>query len=325
MPGPIERRRSDGALGRRIRNDLGDRALLQGRHGFVASLLAFGLLDRPEFVVVLLPHQLIHRVRRRRLEGGLDRAHLVVQLALQGADLPDHVVGETDRRQHVVFGQFTSEPLDHRDFLFGAGHDQIQIAVVQLIPSGEGNQLALDAAHADRPDGRRDRERRNEQRRRHAIHRDHVAVVLAVAGKHDALTLDLVAEPLRKQGANRAVDQPRGQRVLHRRAAFPFDETARKLAGGSRAFPIVARQREEILLAVGRCAGHGVQHHGVTISGDDGGGSLLCEFSSFEYEGEFPNLFFYTNFHCFWSLLFVTRWKARGVRDRSMRRAKGRE
>ena len=246
------------AFRRRIRDHFGLDPLLQSRHRLVASLFALGLFGRPEFVVVLLPQLLVHRVRRRGLERSLRHAHLVVQLALQGADFPDHAVGEFDRRQHFVFGHFTSEPFDHRDGLFGAGHDQIQIAVVQLVPSGEGDELAIDASHADGPHGRRDRERRNEQRRRHAIHRHHVAVVLAVAGKHNALTLDLLTEPLWKQGANGPVDEPRGEGVLHRRTTFPLDETAWKLAGGGGAFPIVARQREEILIGIERFAGDGV-------------------------------------------------------------------
>ena len=88
--------------------------------------------------------------------------------------------------------------------------------------------------------------RRNAQRGRGAVHRQHVGVVLPIAGQHEALDLHFVVEPLGKQRPDRPVHQPRGERFLHRRPAFALEEAAGKLAGRGRPLAIVARQRKEV-------------------------------------------------------------------------------
>ncbi len=82
-----------------------------------------------------------------------------------------------------------------------------------------------------------------------AVHRQHVAVVLPVAGHHERLNLHFVVEPFGKQRANGAIDQPRGERFLRRGPAFALEEAAGKLAGRRVPLAIVAGQREEVAAA----------------------------------------------------------------------------
>ena len=66
---------------------------------------------------------------------------------------------------------------------------------------------------------------------RGTVHRQHVAVGLAIAGHHEVLNLHFVVEAFGKQRPDRAIDQPRGQRFLGRRPAFTLEKAAGKLAG----------------------------------------------------------------------------------------------
>ena len=102
-----------------------------------------------------------------------------------------------------------------------AGDDQVQIALLQFVVRGEGNELAVDAAQPDRGDRALERQRREAQGGRGAVHRQHVAVVLPVAGQHEGLDLDLVVEPLGEQRPDRPVDQPGGERLLQWSAGLP--------------------------------------------------------------------------------------------------------
>ena len=60
----------------------------------------------------------------------------------------------------------------------GARHDQVEVALFQLVVRREGDELAVDPADADAADRALERQRRDEQRGRDADHRQHVAVVL---------------------------------------------------------------------------------------------------------------------------------------------------
>ena len=115
------------------------------------------------------------------------------------------------------------------------------------------HELAVDPAHPHRGDRA---VKRQGQISRPPTRRSSPARRRRSAGRWRAQCLELhfVVETLGKQGPNRAVHQPRRQRLLDRRTAFPLDEAAGKLAGRRRPLAIVARQGEEIdaRLAVGR-------------------------------------------------------------------------
>ena len=64
-------------------------------------------------------------------------------------DLDDLLLGELDRLEHVVFGHFAGEAFDHSDGLAGAGHDQVQIAFLQVLKGGHGDEFAVDPGDAN--------------------------------------------------------------------------------------------------------------------------------------------------------------------------------
>src|SRR6185436_4529822 len=76
--------------------------------------------------------------------------------------------------------------------------------------------------------------------------------------------LHFVIEAVRKQRPDRAVDEPRGQRLLLGGTALALEEAARDLARGVGLFHVVDREREPVLAELGILgADDGREHHGV--------------------------------------------------------------
>ena len=167
-------------------------------------------------------------------------------------------MGDPDGLEHFVFGQLAGESLDHQHRFLVAGNDQIEIAFFEFVLRGKGNELAVDPTEPDRADRSQKGERREAERDRSADHGQHVAVVLPIAGQHERLDLNFVAEPLGKEGTDRAIHQPRGQRFLGRRTPFAFEKSAGEFAGRGCPLAIIAGQREEVGHArAGRAGGDG--------------------------------------------------------------------
>src|SRR5699024_520338 len=99
--------------------------------------------------------------------------------------------------------------------------------------------------------------------------------------------LDLVAQPLDEQGAQRAVDQSAGQDSFAGGAALPAEERTGDLPGGVLTLFDVHRQREEVEVLLGVLSGGGGgQDHGVLVQvGDGGAGGLLGQTSGLETYG----------------------------------------
>ena len=95
--------------------------------------------------------------------------------------------------------------------------------------------------------------------------------------------LHLVAEALRPERPDRAVDHPRGERRPLGRAAFPLEEAARDLPGGVHLLLDVDREREEVGVRprVGASDG-GREDHGVAGANDDCAVGLLGELARLE-------------------------------------------
>ena len=105
---------------------------------------------------------------------------------------------------HLIFGHFAGEAFDHQHGVFRAGDDQIQFALFQFILCGERHEAAVDLSHSHRGNRPLERQRRQAQRRRGAVHRQHVAIVLPIAGQHERLNLHFVDKAGGEQRANRA-------------------------------------------------------------------------------------------------------------------------
>ena len=148
---------------------------------------------------------------------------------------------------HAVFGHFAGEALDHQDRVLAAGDDQVEIALFQLVLRGEGDELAVDVAQADRAERALERQRRDAQAR--PRRRSWPARRRRSAGRWPARRLWTCTSSwnhVGKQRADGAVHQPGGERFLGRRAAFALEEAAGELAGRGRPLAIVAGQREEV-------------------------------------------------------------------------------
>ena len=119
--------------------------------GRVALGLHHDLLGLAEPSAVAVVDRLPERVGRRLGVLVRRQAHGLEQLVLKRDHLLIQAVGLHDGVGHLGLGQFFAEPLDHHDGLLGAGDDQVEVAVLQLLGGRERDELAVDAAQPDRP------------------------------------------------------------------------------------------------------------------------------------------------------------------------------
>ncbi len=191
-------------------------------------------------------------------------------------------MGDVERVEDLGLGDHVGPGLDHQDGLFGAGHDQIEVGVLEeVLLVGVDDEVAVDLADADRADGVGQRDRRDHQRRGGAVHREDVVRVDVVDRERDRDELRLITPALGEERADRPVDHARGQRALLARAALALEEGAGDLARGVHPLLDVHAQREEVDVA--EVAAVAVfEHHGVALTDDDGAGCLLGHLARLE-------------------------------------------
>ena len=122
------------------------------------------------------------------------------QLFLKLAELDHFAVGEHDRLDHLVFGDFLAEALDHQDRLFAAGHDQVERALLEIRLRRQDDEAAVDQADAHGGDRMVEGDRRDAQGRTGAGRGMDVGIVLLIAGQHVGHDLDFVGKAFRKEG-----------------------------------------------------------------------------------------------------------------------------
>lgn len=298
VPATAEALRVERPLGRGIGDELGKRLLLQAGDRLGPRLLALGLLGRLERLVVVLPEPIGKAAVAGRDEFRLHRLDLLNYLPLQAAELDDVALGGHDRIGHQVFGHFAGEPFDHQDRRFRTRDDQVQVAHLQLVVRRKWHELAVDEPEANRSDRPLEGDRREPQGERRPVHRQHVAIHLAVAGQDKGLNLHLVRISVRKQGPDRPIDQPRGERLLESRPPLPLEKSPRKFARRSHALAIVAHQREKVDSRTRRAGDGGRQHNRLVATDQAASRRLLREFPSFKPECLVPDPFFNTYFQC---------------------------
>ncbi len=179
------------------------------------------------------------------------------QLFLHGNGRLNGLVAELERGVKVRLADFPGRPLIHDEVGFVADIDQVQVAFEHLAVGGVGDELAVDAAHADRAQRARPGDVADHEGGRGADDRQHVRVVVAVGAQDDALDLDFVVPAFGEERADGAVNEPRGEDFLFGGAAFAFEIAARELARRRGLFPVIHGQRKEILAGFGFGGGHG--------------------------------------------------------------------
>ena len=155
---------------------------------------------------------------------------------------------------------------------------------------GLTTNLLVDPPDAHGADRAEERQRRDHERRGGAVDREDVVRRDHVRAEHGADDLHLVAEALRPQRPDGAVDHPGGERRALGGAALALEEAAGDLARGVRALLDVDGQREEVrAFARLRPALRRREHHRVAGADDDGAVGLLRQLARLEGDLTFAN------------------------------------
>ncbi len=188
-----------------------------------------------------------------------------------------------------VPGVLAGAGLDHGDgdiavFDDAAGDHDLEHRALTLAPARESDPLAIDEGQTHAGDRAFERQTGDHGGCGGRVQRDHVVGVVRVDGQHGFDDLHLVAQRVREQRTQRAVDDAAGENGLGARTAFTTEERARDLAGGVHLLFHIHGQREEVvvLLRAGTGGGGGKHHRIVIEIGGDGSIRLLGETSGLE-------------------------------------------
>ncbi len=281
-------------LGDRLFGEFGQGAL--GRHG--GFDLRFHRVDGG--VAILLVGDRIGgaQIRLRDLEHGLLDSRFVDRRQL--ARLFGGLFGEPDDRlddrlkrsvachhglQHRLFGKLLGLRFDHQHRIGGAGDDEVEHGILQLLQRRIDDDLVLDIADTGAADRAHERHARQRQRGGGRDHRQNVGIGLHVMAENRDDDLGLAAEVVGKQRADRPIYQARSQRLLIGESPFALQEAAGNAAGSEGLLLIVDRQREEILPRLGGLGGDDRrQYSGLAPTGEHSAIGLAGDTAGFEHE-----------------------------------------
>ncbi len=193
------------------------------------------------------------------------------------------LVAEHDGAEHDFLGQLVRFRFHHQHRGFGASDHEVELGRRELGLGGVQHVLIVDVADARRADGARKRNAGERDCSGSADHRGNVRIDLGIDRHHRRDDLHVVVEAVGKQRAQRAVDEPRRQRLLFRRTPFALEEAARDLASGVRLFLVVDGEREEVLSRLGGlgCDARD-EHDRVAEAGHDRAGGLASDLAGLE-------------------------------------------
>ena len=213
----------------------------------------------------------------------LGLADLARELVDRVADADDLGLRELECLEQRLLGNLIRPGLDHRQRLTRADDDQVERRVGHLLIRRVDDELALDPSDSHATDRAQEGQRRDRERRRGAVDREDVVRHDHVGREDGADDLHLVAEALRPERPDRAVDHAGRERRALGGAALALEEAARDLPGRVHPLLDVDREREEVrvrpafLTADGRC-----EDHRVPAANDDRAVRLLCELARLE-------------------------------------------
>ena len=185
-------------------------------------------------------------VELRRGKGALGLAGHGNQLVDGGDNLLDLRVRKLDGGQDHFFGLFLGARLDHHDAVFVADNHDVDRGGRALGVGGIDDELAIDAAHANRANRGAERNVRERQRAGGGIDADHVGIVFLVGGEDQRDDLRLVAEAVGEQRADGAIDLAAGQNFLFAGPAFALDESAGNAPAGIGVLAVIDGEGEEV-------------------------------------------------------------------------------
>ena len=239
------------------------------------------------------------RVAVRRLDLGgeigvepLRLAGLGAELLLRLAELADLGVRDLERLEEQRLGHLVGAGLDHRQAVLRADDDEVERGLLPvLLQRRVDDELAVDEPDPHGADRAEERQRREHERRRRAVDAKDVVRDDHVRAEDGADHLHLVAEALRPERPDRAVDHARGEGGALAGASLALEEAARDLARGVHALFDVDRQREEVGVLSGLRASHcGGENHCLARANDDSAVRLLRELAGFEADLLLSNL-----------------------------------
>src|SRR4051794_24957732 len=261
--------------------------LEDGRLDRLRRVLALELVDDLRGVVELLAVGVLDLLQQALVDLGsgdleLRLADLLGELALDGAQLLDRVVGDVERVEDLRLGDLVGARLDHQDGLLGAGHDEVEVGVVEeVLLLGVDDEVAVDLADAHRANRLRQRDLGDHQRRGGAVHREDVVGVLVIDAERNRDELRLEVPALGEERADGAVDHAGGEGALLAGAALTLEEGAGNLARGVHPLLDVDRQRKEVDIAE-VADGCGPEDHRLALADDDGASGLAGHLSGLE-------------------------------------------
>ena len=200
-------------------------------------------------------------------------------------DLADLGVSELDRAEEIFLGDLVAAALDHHDGVGGAGDDDVHAAGSVLRQRGIADECAvLVAAHAHGGDRLVERNVAERERGARGADAEHVGVELRIDRKHRRDDLNVVAETLGEERANRPVDLARADHRVFGRPSFALDVAAGNLSGRVHLLFEVAGKWEKVDAFTRFLGGGGGAEHDVlvAITNQRGAVCLLRQFAGFD-------------------------------------------
>ena len=233
------------------------------------------------------------RYGRLELRGGGALLPLPTRLAAfldEFIDGVDHhlqlLVAEDHGTEHHILGEAIGLGFHHHHTVTGAGDDEMKIRFLELRGGRVQDVLAIGVADAGGADRAVEGRTRQGERSRSADHRRDIGIDLGIERDDGRDDLNLVVEAVREQRTDRAVDEPRGQRLFLRRPAFALEESARDATRSVGLLLVVDGEREEVTTGGGfLCGDRGAEHDGVAELDHHCGAGLTGHLAGLDAEG----------------------------------------